>query len=447
MRSRILRSTLLVVLATAVLLGVPLVFTTWKLVEDITRTDLAARLDRVSAEVVDQEGTDGELAGPLDTDRLRLAVPADGRLVVRYPDSSGSTTTSVIGREDVGPAITETLDLGRGGALLLQVPSAQLRTTQLQSTAVVAIVVLLSVVGGAVVSGLTARRLAGPLQDLARRAARLGSGDFRPAPRRYGVVELDRVSDVLDSSAVELAALLQRERELVGDVSHQLRSRLTAVRLRLDELAEHPDPAVVEEAGAAMSQVDRLTAAVDEMVLASRTVRTAGADPLDVGAELGALVAEWQVLYTQAGRSLQLDAEPGVLARATPSRLREAVVVLVENALVHGGGPVTVTVTQAWSQAASRPSSAAGVREPTVLVEVGDSGPGVSEELVAHVFERGFSGADSSGVGLALARALVETDGGRLELRRARPALFTIFLAAARESAPVPTPSGVREPR
>jgi signal transduction histidine kinase len=442
-RSRILRSTLLVVLATAVLLGVPLVFTTWKLVEDITRTDLAARLDRVSADVVVQEGEDGQLAGPLDTDRLRLAVPADGRLVVRYPDGQGSTATSVIGRADIGPAISESLDLGRGGVLLLQVPSAQVRTTQLQSTAVVALVVLLSVVGGAVVSGLTARRLAGPLQDLASRAARLGSGDFRPAPLRYGVVELDRVSDVLDSSAVELAALLQRERELVGDVSHQLRSRLTAVRLRLDELAEHPDPAVVEEAGAAMSQVDRLTAAVDEMVLASRTVRTAGADPLDVGAELGALVAEWQVLYAQAGRSLQLDAEPGVLARATPSRLREAVVVLVENALVHGGGPVTVTVTRALVRA----SSTSAGREPTVLVEVGDSGPGVPEELVAHVFERGFSGAESSGVGLALARALVETDGGRLEMRRARPALFTIFLAAAGDGPSVPAVPGAREPR
>ena len=120
--------------------------------------------------------------------------------------------------------------------------------------------------------------------------------------------------------------------------------------------------------------------------------------------------------------------------------------VLVENALVHGGGPVTVTVTQAWSQAAGRPSAAAGAREPRVLVEVSDSGPGVPESLVAHVFDRGFSGAASSGVGLALARALVETDGGRLELRRARPPLFTIFLAAAGDSA-LPAGVGAREPR
>ena len=63
---------------------------------------------------------------------------------------------------------------------------------------------------GAVVATLTARRLADPLQQVAGRAARLGAGDFRPAPHRHGIPELDRVSDVLDSSATALAELLQR---------------------------------------------------------------------------------------------------------------------------------------------------------------------------------------------------------------------------------------------
>ncbi len=442
MRRRILRSTLWVVLATTLLLGVPLVVTTRQLVEDITRTDLASRLDRVSADVVGQEGTDGRLVGPLDLDRLRLAVPADGRLVVTYPDADDVLRTATVGVGDVGSAITEDLDLGRGGTLTLAVPSGRVRTTQLQATAVILAIMVATVVAGGVAAGVTARRLAGPLQDLEKRAARLGAGDFRPAPRRYGVAELDRVSDVLDSSAGELAALLQRERELVGDVSHQLRSRLTAVRLRLDELTEHPDPAVVEEAGAAMGQVDRLATAVDEMVVASRTVRTAGVAPLDVAAELHGVVAEWQPLYVQARRTLTLDTEDSLVARATPARLREAVGVLVENALVHGSGPVTVTA----SRAMVRPGPSGGAREPAILVEVADSGRGVPEQLVGHVFERGFSGASSSGVGLALARAMVETDGGRLELRRARPALFTIFLTAAAEDQPDPVPA-VREPR
>jgi signal transduction histidine kinase len=64
-------------------------------------------------------------------------------------------------------------------------------------------------------------------------------------------------------------------------------------------------------------------------------------------------------------------------------------------------------------------------------VEVADEGTGISDELAPHVFDRGFSGAGSTGVGLALARALVEADGGRLELQQRKPALFAVFLSTA----------------
>ena len=121
-----------------------------------------------------------------------------------------------------------------------------LRTEQVQVTLVVVLLIVLSVGTGAVVATVTARRLAEPLRDVADRAARLGAGDFRRTPDRHGIPELDRVSDVLDTSAGALAELVQRERNLVGDVSHQLRSRLTALQLRLDELTTHPDPDVDE---------------------------------------------------------------------------------------------------------------------------------------------------------------------------------------------------------
>ena len=73
-------------------------------------------------------------------------------------------------------------------------------------------------------------------------------------------------------------------------------------------------------------------------------------------------------------------------------------------------------------------------------IEVSDAGAGVPEELVAHVFDRGVSGAASTGVGLALARALVEADGGRLELARTRPATFAVFLPVPRTDQVVATP-------
>lgn len=66
-----------------------------------------------------------------------------------------------------------------------------------------------------------------------------------------------------------------------------------------------------------------------------------------------------------------------------------------------------------------------------MVVEVADEGDGVRDELAPHIFDRGFSAAGSTGVGLALARALIEADGGRLELQRRRPALFAVFLGSS----------------
>ena len=87
-----------------------------------------------------------------------------------------------------------------------------------------------------------------------------------------------------------------------------------------------------------------------------------------------------------------------------------------------------------------------GDGEANICVEVADEGRGVSDELAPHIFDRGFSGAGSTGVGLALARALVEADGGRLELRRRKPALFAIFLPSVADS-PGVAYAGTGEPR
>ena len=86
-----------------------------------------------------------------------------------------------------------------------------------------------------------------------------------------------------------------------------------------------------------------------------------------------------------------------------------------------------------------------------IVVEVGDHGDGVPPELAPHVFDRGVSGAASTGVGLALARALVEADGGRLELARTKPATFAVFLPVPRTdqtvAAPRPLPTTGGPPR
>jgi signal transduction histidine kinase len=113
-----------------------------------------------------------------------------------------------------------------------------------------------------------------------------------------------------------------------------------------------------------------------------------------------------------------VDAMPGLVAMASPGRLHQAVGVLVDNALEHGGGSVTVSVRRSAQHA---------------LVEVTDEGVGVPADLVPRLFERGVSGTGGTGVGLALARVLVETDGGRLELRQPRPPIFAAYLPLARD--------------
>ncbi|MFI6171913.1 sensor histidine kinase [Nocardia sp. NPDC051052] len=422
MRRRILRSMLTVLTLTTVVLGLPLIYTAWLWVEDITRDDLQSKLERIASAIIVQEQSDGMVLGALDTRSVEPLLPQDGKLTIIYPAPQDNASRLDVGVMQVSDPLVESLSMGTKGSLRLEVPSAPMHARQRQAVAVVALAVLASLGAAVSVAVITARRVADPLRDVAARAARLAMGDFRPDPRRHGISELDRVSDVLDSATVEIAGRLQREHALVADVSHQLRSRLTAVRLRLDELSTHADQEVVHEAEEAMAQVDRLTDAIDELVRASRDEDAADLDPVPVMAELRGVVAEWTHPFTEKGRSLKLIGDESLLAPITGSRLREAVSVLVDNALMHGGGTCTVSVRTV------RP----GVdRDPLVCVEVADEGDGVRDELAPHIFDRGFSAGGSTGVGLALARALVEADGGRLELQRRRPALFAVFLGSS----------------
>ena len=171
------------------------------------------------------------------------STPNGGRLVVVYP-----TTEDSAARVDIGEAhgADATRRIARDGHVRLAAARGAVGRDAHPAAAggrwPSALLVLVSITAGTVVAVVTARRLADPLRDVADRAARLAEGDFRPDPRRHDIAELDRVSDVLDSATVEIAGRLQREHALVADVSHQLRSRLTAVRLRLDELSVHADP-------------------------------------------------------------------------------------------------------------------------------------------------------------------------------------------------------------
>src|SRR5215510_11709589 len=88
---------------------------------------------------------------------------------------------------------------------------------------------LIAFVVGAGLTMAPARRLARPIQDLARAADRIGSGDARPVGRRYGIAELDRVAEGLDNAAQRVTDLISAEQDFAVDASHQLRTPLTAL--------------------------------------------------------------------------------------------------------------------------------------------------------------------------------------------------------------------------
>jgi signal transduction histidine kinase len=272
-----------------------------------------------------------------------------------------------------------------------------------------------AIAGAWVLSGTVAQRAARPVEELAEAAGRLGTGDPRPVGRRYGVTELDQVADGLDSAARRVTTLLTADRELAIDASHQLRTPLTALSMRLEEMiASADDPEAVREEGtAALHQAERLADVVTQLLSPGR--RAAGSAALiSVDKIVLQQITEWAPAFRRAGRKIVLVGESRLQAWVTPGGLAQVIATLLDNALMHGKGTVTIRRTQAGR---------------SVVVEVEDEGEGVPAELVSRIFERSVSGRpEGTGLGLALARTMAAADGGRIVLARRRPPVFAVFL-------------------
>ena len=298
-------------------------------------------------------------------------------------------------------------------AWMAQAPSARglevFLGVSLLAAAVIAITVL--------VAARQSRRLADPMIQLAEAAERLGEGQSRLEPMRSGIPEVDRVSNVLSRSAQQVTKTLAAERDFASDASHQLRTPLTALLMRLEEISETDDPEVVkEEAGIAIDQVERLTRVVDDLLMRSRRSNDAPRPEVSLDSVIAALQREWQPAFEEARRSVHVHGERGLVVKATPVALSQVLSTLFENSLVHGRGTVEVQARRSG---------------PSVVVEVSDQGDGVPSSLAPHIFERSVSSGrgTSTGLGLALARDLAESNGGRLDLISAQPARFALFLS------------------
>ena len=343
--------------------------------------------------------------------------PPDDEVFFDVQDDVVAAATGQVGRVRVDGLLAVTVPV-RGSVAGQQLMRAGQNDRALQAEiraawvgiAVAGVVALL--VAGAL-AWRQGQRLASPVEQLAVSARALGDGDFSTRAPRSGVLETDQVAAALDATAARLGSLVERSRAFGADASHQLRTPLTALRLQLDALEASAEPAARHDAlAAAQTEVDRLDATIDELL--SLTEPTAHAESIDLNALVADRVEASQPLARKAGRTIVLQAATVPAVRVRPAAVSQSLQVLLDNALRHGTGVVTVTIGQITG----------GVR-----ICVADEGQGLPEDLTTAQRSTG-----PSGRGLPLARALIEGEGGRLVFEPRVPQAMVCFLLPRTEA-------------
>ena len=413
MRRRVLQATIAAVTVAVVLLGFPLAFLGAQLVRENEVQQLQIRADAAARAIDFRIGTGAEL---------------NDRMLERYTGTEGQVPAQVIARAPDGtlysagaPVDGRTIPVrATSDAGAVVVVTASFWDVFWKSARVIALVVAAAVVAFVAGIGMAiwmANRLAAPLVYLAASAEQLGAGQVRPRLEPSGVEEIDLVAAELARSADRMAGRLAAERQFAADASHQLRTPLTALSMRLEEImAASDDPEIREEARISLEQVERLVNVVDDLLASSRKAQGGTTEALVLHEVVHQQEEEWAPTFEAVGRRLVVDVDPHVQVLATPGALAQVLATLIENSLKHGAGTTTVR---------ARPGGPAR----TVVVEVADEGAGVPDELAPRIFERSVTSGRGTGLGLALARDLASADGGRLELAQRRPAVFALFLS------------------
>ena len=282
-----------------------------------------------------------------------------------------------------------------------------------------------------VIARWVARGMTQPLRDMAQAARRMETGDYSQRVVTSSRDEVGQLAQAFNRMSAELDQLERLRRDLVANVSHELKTPISALRAHLENLldgVERPDPETLQ---VMLAQSERLGRLVDQLLDLSRL--ESGDVPLHrEPVELGSLVSEVvsEIEVATAGREVALeravpDGLPAVYADR--ERLHQVLFNLLDNAVrfTPSGGRVTVSAER---------------HDGSVDVHVADTGPGIPPEHLPRLFER-FYRADparsqkegGTGIGLAIARSVVEAHGGRIwaDSRQGEGSVFTFELPVA----------------
>jgi signal transduction histidine kinase len=250
-----------------------------------------------------------------------------------------------------------------------------------------------------VVGRRLASRVAAPVEQLTAAARSLGDGRFDLALPVWGLREADEAGAALQETARRIGTTVRRERVFNRDVSHQLRTPLAGLLTGLETALADPDDATRGAAlTVALDRARHLQTTIDDLLLVRRPGPGEGRS--DLGAEARAAVAR---LHVPPDRAVELRIDHVPDAGCAGAVVRQALDVLLDNAVRHGSGTITVTVEQLGE---------------SVLVEVADEGPG-------------FPDGSTPGTGLQLASDLAQSAYGSLMIRNRGPRPRVAFLVPA----------------
>jgi signal transduction histidine kinase len=285
------------------------------------------------------------------------------------------------------------------------------------------------------VAWILAGSIARPLRSLGEAARRRAAGDAKARAPARGSREQVEVAEEFNEMADRLDAVLESQRAFVADASHQLRTPLTGLRLRLEAAGvKTDDPEVHRELEAAERESARLEGLVSDLLELASTEQPAEEESTDLAAAARDAVERWRGPADESGHGLQLDEQGGGEVRAGETELAAILDNLIENALKYSPRGSTVTVECARLDGTGR------------IGVVSESGP-IDPELSRRAFERFYRGSgrrDGTGLGLPIVAALAHRRGGAARIENADGGLVRAEVTLPGETLPSPNQRSLR---